>query len=156
MPWSTWKRFVQEKKWAKQKLPTYGNAWLLLTSLKACDWSGHIFGANASPRCLTRKRWLCHLPLFKAVSMILSMWQSRCYCMRHSWLKKISDMLEPARMRIWGAFAQNKQAVWCKICEFCLETRKKSRLFRSLGPSLPFTNGPALWRLYSRTWCWTT
>ena len=26
----------------------------LLTSLKACDWSGHIFGASASPRSLTK------------------------------------------------------------------------------------------------------
>ena len=32
-----------------------GNAWLLLTSLKACDWSGHIFGASARPRFLTKK-----------------------------------------------------------------------------------------------------
>ena len=37
----------------------YGNTWLLLTSLKACHWSGHIFGAIASPiaspRSLTKK-----------------------------------------------------------------------------------------------------
>ena len=31
------------------------NAYLLLTSLKVCDWSGHIFGASASPRSLTKK-----------------------------------------------------------------------------------------------------
>ena len=31
------------------------NAWLILTSLKACDWSGHVFGASASPRSLTKK-----------------------------------------------------------------------------------------------------
>ena len=31
------------------------NAGLLLTSLKACDWSGHVFGAGASPRSLTKK-----------------------------------------------------------------------------------------------------
>ena len=35
-------------------LPTV-NAYLLLTSLKVCDWSGHIFGASASPRSLTKK-----------------------------------------------------------------------------------------------------
>ena len=35
-------------------LPTV-NALLLLTSLKACDWSGHIFGASASVRLLTKK-----------------------------------------------------------------------------------------------------
>ena len=35
-------------------LPTV-NAHLLLTSLKVCDWSGHIFGASASPRSLTKK-----------------------------------------------------------------------------------------------------
>ena len=44
--------------------------YLLLTSLKVCDWSGHIFDDSASPRSLT-KNWLCHpLPLFMAVSMI--------------------------------------------------------------------------------------
>ena len=26
-----------------------------MTSLKVCDWSGHIFGASASPRSLTKK-----------------------------------------------------------------------------------------------------
>ena len=35
-------------------LPTV-NAGLLLTSLKACDWSGHISGASGSPRSLTKK-----------------------------------------------------------------------------------------------------
>ena len=30
-------------------LPTV-SAYILLTSLKVCDWSGHIFGASASPR----------------------------------------------------------------------------------------------------------
>ena len=46
------------------------DAYQYLTSLKVCDWSGHIFGASASPRSLTKKR-LCHpLPLFMAVSMI--------------------------------------------------------------------------------------
>ena len=34
---------------------SYGNARLLLTSLKACDWSGHIFGASASPRSFNKK-----------------------------------------------------------------------------------------------------
>ena len=26
-----------------------------MTTLKACDWSGHIFSASASPRSLTKK-----------------------------------------------------------------------------------------------------
>ena len=26
-----------------------------MTALKACDWSGHIFSASASPRSLTKK-----------------------------------------------------------------------------------------------------
>ena len=30
-------------------------SYLLLTSLKVCDWSGQIFGASASPRSLTKK-----------------------------------------------------------------------------------------------------
>ena len=31
------------------------NTRLLLTSLRACDWSGHVFGASTSPRSLTKK-----------------------------------------------------------------------------------------------------
>ena len=34
-------------------LPTV-NAWLLLPSLKACDWSEHIFSATANPRSVTK------------------------------------------------------------------------------------------------------
>ena len=50
MPWSTWKRLVQKKKGSFFYF--YSNAYLLLTSLKVRDWSGHIFGASASPRSL--------------------------------------------------------------------------------------------------------
>ena len=58
-----------EKKRVFFFLPTI-NAYQYLTSSKVCDWSGHIFGASASPRSSTKKR-LCHpLPLFMAVSMI--------------------------------------------------------------------------------------
>ena len=53
MPWSTWKRLVQNKKWVIFFLPTV-NAYQYLTSLKVCAWSGHIFGASASPRSLTK------------------------------------------------------------------------------------------------------
>ena len=48
----TCKRLIQKQKWFVYFLPTV-NAYLLLTSLKVCDWSGHIFGASASPRSLT-------------------------------------------------------------------------------------------------------
>ena len=54
MLWSTWKRLVQKTERAFFFLPTV-NAYLFLTSLKVCDWSGHIFGASASPRSLTKK-----------------------------------------------------------------------------------------------------
>ena len=57
MPWSTWKPFVlvgKKKKCHVFFSPTV-NAWLLLTSWKACDWSRHIFGASASPRSLPKK-----------------------------------------------------------------------------------------------------
>ena len=54
MPWSTWKRLVQKKKGSFFFLPTV-NTYLLLTSLKVCDWSGHIFGSSASPGSLTEK-----------------------------------------------------------------------------------------------------
>ena len=47
-------------------LPTV-NAYQYLASLTVCDWSGHIFGASASPRSLT-KNWLCHpLPLLSLI-----------------------------------------------------------------------------------------
>ena len=64
---------------------------LLLNSLKACAWSGHIFGASASPKFLKKK---LDIPLFHclfmAVSLIPSMWHPSCYIrsMRHSWLTK--------------------------------------------------------------------
>ena len=96
MPWSTWcKALVQEKKLGFFfSFSHHGNAlpWyvLLLTSLKACDWSGHIFGASASPRPSTKKKLAVSpsLPLFMAVSLISSMLHSSCcsYFMRHSWL----------------------------------------------------------------------
>ena len=41
IPWSTWKRLIQKKHGSFYFLPTV-NAYLLLTSLKVCDWSGHI------------------------------------------------------------------------------------------------------------------
>ena len=45
-----------------------------MTSLKACDWSGNIFGTSASPRFFTNKTGyvtLCHG--FTAVSTIPNM-----------------------------------------------------------------------------------
>ena len=56
MPWSTWKRLGQKKIMFSFSflLPTV-NARLLLTSLKARDWSRHIFGACTIPRSLSRK-----------------------------------------------------------------------------------------------------
>ena len=52
----------------------YGSAWLLLTSSKACDWSGHFLGANAGTIVgLKQTNWLCFLLLlFLAVSMMPS------------------------------------------------------------------------------------
>ena len=69
--------------WSRKKLghfflPTV-NAYQYLTSLKVCDWSGHIFCASASPRSLTKKGLCYPLPLFMAVSiMIPNMWYSSC------------------------------------------------------------------------------
>ena len=42
-------------------LPTV-NAWRLLTSLKACGWSGHIFAPSASPKPFNK--FLAHVTLF--------------------------------------------------------------------------------------------
>ena len=75
--------FVQ-KKMGRKVASSYGSTWPSLTFLKACGWCGHIFGASASPRSITNNG-LCHsLSLLMAVSMILNMWHSSSYCMRHS------------------------------------------------------------------------
>ena len=58
-----------EKKWVIFFLPTV-NVYLLLTSSKVCDWSGHIFGASASPRSFNKKKGSHPLPLFMAASMV--------------------------------------------------------------------------------------
>ena len=44
-----------EKTWDNFFFLPSVNAYLLLTSLKLCEWSGHIFGASASPRSITKK-----------------------------------------------------------------------------------------------------
>ena len=54
MTWSTWKRLVRSKMW-ENMFSSYGNAWLLLTSLRFCDWSGHFIGARISPRSLAKR-----------------------------------------------------------------------------------------------------
>ena len=94
MPWSTWKRLG-----TFFFLPAV-NAHLLLATLKACDWSRHIFGASASPSSATSKNWLCHpFQLFMEVSMIPNTSKKVTfelflvqYCMRHSWLTKFGGL----------------------------------------------------------------
>ena len=76
-----------------------------MTSLKACDWSAHIFGASASPRSLTKKTDCRPLTLFMAVSMIPNRWHSSCYCKRHSCLTKFGvlrlNQLVVGRLVAW-------------------------------------------------------
>ena len=70
---------------------SYGkNAWLLLTCLKACDWSRHIFGAGASPRPLTQKVAMSPSSTVHGGqhNAKYDMWMSSCYCTQHSWLAK--------------------------------------------------------------------
>ena len=54
MPWCTGSGWSRNKNGLFFFLPA-GNACQHLTSLKVCDWSGHISGASASPRSLTKK-----------------------------------------------------------------------------------------------------
>ena len=73
-------------------LPTT-NAYLLFTSLKVCDWSGHIFGASVIPTSLTKKNWL-----LLYVTLFHCSWRSAWY---QIWF--VADdiwgfMLEPARI----------------------------------------------------------
>ena len=98
----------RKKKKAKKMSSSFWNAWLLLTSLKACDCSGHIVGGSASPTSLTKKLAICHpLPLFMAVSMIPNMWPSSCDCMRHSWSATKFEVIRlnqlVVRVRRWRA-----------------------------------------------------
>ena len=76
----------------------------LLTSLKACDWSGHIFGASASPRSLTKK--LAMSPSCTAVvhggqhlmpkHVTFKMRLRAAFVGDEIW----GDMLEPTRIRV--------------------------------------------------------
>ena len=63
----------QEKGGSFVFLPTV-NSWLWLTSWKAWDWSGHIFGVSASPRSLTKTG---HVTLFRCS------WRSAWFETRH-------------------------------------------------------------------------
>ena len=57
------------------------NIWPLWRSVIGRD-TFSVLAAVLGPQ----QKWLCHpLPLFMAVSMMLSMWYSSRYCMRHSW-----------------------------------------------------------------------
>ena len=90
-----------EKKGSFFFLPAV-NAYPYLTSLKVCDWSGHIFGASASPRSLTKKLAMSpsstvhggqHDTKYVTFELLL-----------HSWLTKFwGFMPEPARsMHLFG------------------------------------------------------
>ena len=85
------------KNGGREMFPSYGNAWLLLTFLKACDWSGHIFGASA--RSFTQKNRLCH-PLstvhdrrHDARYVTFELLLHAAFAVDETW----GDMLEPAR-----------------------------------------------------------
>ena len=101
MPWSTWKRLVQNKN-GSFFLPAV-NAYLLLTSLKVCDWSGDIFGASARPRSLTKKTGCHPLPLTvhggqhdtKYVTFELLMHAA----LNRGW-RSLGFTLEPARIEV--------------------------------------------------------
>ena len=74
----------------------------IIASFKACDWSGRIFGASASPRSSTQN-WLWHplslfiavstIQLFTAISKMPNVRHFSCYCMRHSRLTRIGLIL---------------------------------------------------------------
>ena len=97
--------------------------YLLLTSLKVGDWSGHIFGASASPRPLTKNLLWHPLPLIMAVSMISNMWHSSCYCMRHSWLTK------------FGVLCLN-QLVFDRWCGFQVIDPTVAWILSRVGPTI--------------------
>ena len=79
---------------------SYGNAWLLLTSLKACDWfwSGHVFSASASVRS-TKKLAMSpsctvHGGRHDTKYVIFELLMHAAFMADEIW----GDMLEPARI----------------------------------------------------------
>ena len=88
------------KKWEKT-FSSYGNGWLLLTSLKARDWLEHIFGVSASPRSSTKNGYVT---LFHCSWG--STWHQACdirvviACSIRAWRKLGWYMLEPAPAHI--------------------------------------------------------
>ena len=98
MPWSTWKRLVKKKN-GSFFFFSYSKC-LSIFDLFEGLWSGHIFGASASPRSLPKK-WLCHpLSLFMAVSMIPNMWHRVANACGIRGRRNWGFMPEPARMNI--------------------------------------------------------
>ena len=89
-----------------------------MTSLKVCDWSGHIFGASASPRSLTKNPAMSPSPIVhggqhddtKYVTFELLL--HAAFVADELW----GFMLEPARRYIVDGLAVSKagcNSFWC-------------------------------------------
>ena len=79
-------------------LPTV-KAWLFLTSLKACDWSGHVSGASVSPSSLTTKLAMSpsstvHVGQHDTKYVAFELLLHAAFVADENW----GDMLEAARM----------------------------------------------------------
>ena len=88
-------------------LPTLNDDQGTSINMKVCDWSGHIFGASASPRSLTKKMAIHRLPLLlMAVSMIPNTRYVTFELIKHAAL--VADergfMVEPARGFVFSLF----------------------------------------------------
>ena len=92
-----------------------------MTSLKACDWSGYIFGASASPESFT-KNCLCHpLPLSVHGGQHDAKYVTFELLLRTAFVadKNWGFVLEPAR--IWSGTVLELRTSLCDDVELVFE-----------------------------------
>ena len=89
LEYSTCNWLVQKKRGGKRNCFSDGNAWSLSTSFEGLWSVGTRFRhyCSASPRPSTKKKLATSPPstVHGGQCMILNMWHSSSYCMRHSW-----------------------------------------------------------------------
>ena len=114
--------------WSRKKkaifffLPAVDAYTIYCWPLKVCDWSGHIFGASANPRSLTKKLATsrsCSVHGGQRDTKYWSMWHSSCWYMRHSWLTKFGvlclNQLVCCRSLFACGFLQSERRYPCRF-----------------------------------------
>ena len=105
-------------------LPTV-NAYQYLTSLKVCDWSGHIFGASDSPRSLTTKMAgspssTVHGGQHDTKNVTFELLLPAAFVADEIW----GFMLEPARTLSLIHISEPTRPLYISYAVFCLKKKK--------------------------------